>query len=273
MNILFLGGDTRYIYMAQELSHKHSVSMIGFNSVNNNKINKKDIECLNINNYDIVILPMNGINDNMEIKSIDRQIKLNENFFKFIKDTCIFFTGLKTKNVIKFIPNNQIVSFLDDENVTKQNNHLTCLGILDEINKLNYNSVCILGYGNIGKEVYKLLENKHIKTYIGLSPYDEPNLDLNNSFLISDETKMIDAFKHYDIVINTIPSNIISENVIKQSSCYILDIASSPHGINQDLVKKYKINYRLYLGIPSKFAPLDASKILLDSIQKVVDYI
>ena len=272
MNILFLGGDTRYIYMAQELSDKHTVSIIGFNSCFiNNKIIKEKLDCLNLNNYDVVVLPMNGINDNMEIKSLDGQIKLNENIFKFLKDKCIFFTGLKTKNVINFIPNNQIVSFLDDENVNKQNNHLTCLGILDDINKINYNSVCILGYGNIGKEVYKLLENKNIKTFIGLSPYDEQNLKLNNSFFISDEAKMIDAFKNYDIVINTIPSNIISENVIKQSSCYILDIASSPHGISQDLIKKYNINYKLYLGIPSKFAPLEASKILLDSIKKVVN--
>ena len=272
MNILFLGGDTRYIYMAQELSNNHLVSMIGFNSIFvNNKINKEKIVFLNLNNYDVIILPMNGINDNMEIKSLDGQIKLNYDIFNSIKDTCIFFSGLRTKNVISLIPNSQIISFLDDENVTKQNNHLTCLGILDNINKINYNSVCILGYGNIGKEVYKLLEDKNIKTFIGLSPYDEQNLKLNNSFFISDEAKMIDAFKNYDIVINTIPSNIISENVIKQSSCYILDIASSPHGISQDLIKKYNINYKLYLGIPSKFAPLEASKILLDSIKKVVN--
>ena len=84
MNILFLGGDTRYIYMAQELSDKHTVSIIGFNSCFiNNKIIKEKLDCLNLNNYDVVVLPMNGINDNMEIKSLDGQIKLNENFFKY----------------------------------------------------------------------------------------------------------------------------------------------------------------------------------------------
>lgn len=51
---------------------------------------------------------------------------------------------------------------------------------------------------------------------------------------------------------------------------YILDIASSPYGINQELVKKYNLNYNLYLGIPSKYAPKEASDILLKVLKKVV---
>lgn len=275
MNILFLGGDTRYISMAQELSNTNLVSLVGFTSCTINSIvTNEDINSLDLNNYDIVILPMNGINDNMEIKSMDGQIRLDKNIFKFLKNNVLFFTGLKNKNIINLIPGNQIISFLDDENVTKQNNYLTCLGILDDINKLNYNSVCILGFGNIGKEIYKLLEHKNINIYVGLSPYDDTDLltlNIAKSFSISNENEMINVFHNCDIIINTIPSNIVSENVLKSISCYFLDIASSPHGVNQDLVKKHNINYKLYLGIPSKFAPLEASKILLDSMKKVVD--
>ena len=47
---------------------------------------------------------------------------------------------------------------------------------------------------------------------------------------------------------------------------YILDIASFPYGINDEIIKKYKGNYKLYLGIPSKFAPEKASDILLEIV-------
>ena len=54
---------------------------------------------------------------------------------------------------------------------------------------------------------------------------------------------------------------------------YILDIASYPYGINEEIIKKYKenIKYNLYLGIPSKYAPKEASEILLTTIKKVID--
>lgn len=275
MNILFLGGDTRYISMAQELSNNNLVSMVGFTSCNiNEKIINEDINSLDLNKFDIVILPMSGINDSMKIKSIDSEITLDKNIFNSINKKTLFFTGLKTNNIINLIPNNQIISFLDDENVNKQNNILTAYGILDDINKISYNSVCILGYGNIAKEIYKILKYKNINIYIGLSPYDDINLldsNVTESFLISNENQMINVFNKCDVIINTIPSNIISENVLKSSmSYYLLDIASSPYGVDQNLIKKYNVNYKLYLGIPSKFAPQEASKILLNAIKKYI---
>lgn len=33
MNILFLGGDTRYKFMMKDLSKRHSVSYVGFNDI------------------------------------------------------------------------------------------------------------------------------------------------------------------------------------------------------------------------------------------------
>lgn len=81
-------------------------------------------------------------------------------------------------------------------------------------------------------------------------------------------------FKVCDIAINTVPHNIIPEEGV---SCeyvpYILDIASSPYGINQELAEKYKdkIEYNIYSGIPSKFAPKEASDILLKTLKKVID--
>ena len=75
-----------------------------------------------------------------------------------------------------------------------------------------------------------------------------------------------EVFSECDIVINTIPANVIPEEVLTLEKIpYVLDIASFPYGIDKKLVEKYKskFEYNLYLSIPSIFAPKKASDILL----------
>ena len=151
MNILFLGGDKRYIYMAKALNKKHHVYMIGFNYsefnqnsdaymknennfLNNANINNSNksigVEFLNdinidLSNYDIVIFPISGINDNLEIKSPQGMINLSKNIFENINKNTKFFTGLKSKKLLELIPKEQLISFLDYDEVKKENDFLT----------------------------------------------------------------------------------------------------------------------------------------------------
>lgn len=85
---------------------------------------------------------------------------------------------------------------------------------------------------------------------------------------------IIEVFKVCDIVINTIPYNVIPEEAVSADYVpYILDIASFPYGIDSKVIEKYKdkVKYNLYLGIPSKYAPKEASEILLKTLKKVTD--
>ncbi len=84
---------------------------------------------------------------------------------------------------------------------------------------------------------------------------------------------IIEAFNICNIIINTIPYNIIpDEALLAENKPYILDIASFPYGADENIVGKYKdkINYKLYLGIPSIFAPKRASEVLLRVLEKEV---
>ncbi len=124
MNILFLGGDKRYSFMMEDLSNDENVFQIGFNNTNSNII-KEEIDTLDLSKFDVVLFPISGINDNLEIKAPSGIIKLPENIFKNINENTIFFTGLKTKKLLELIPSSQIISFLDDNEVEKVNNDLT----------------------------------------------------------------------------------------------------------------------------------------------------
>ena len=84
---------------------------------------------------------------------------------------------------------------------------------------------------------------------------------------------LTEVFSICDVVINTIPANIIPEKVLTLNKLpYILDIASSPYGIDEKIAKKYKdkFEYKIYSGIPSVFAPKKASEILLKILYEEV---
>ena len=106
----------------------------------------------------------------------------------------------------------------------------------------------------------------NIKTYVISRPKELIFKDNVQEYYPLNSQNIIDIFDKSDIVINTIPLNVIPEEaLLTANKPYILDIASYPYGINEEIIKKYKekINYKLYLGIPSKFAPKKASEILL----------
>lgn len=127
--------------------------------------------------------------------------------------------------------------------------------------------------GKLGKELYLKLKNRGSKTYVISRPKEQIASDNVDKYYPLSSQNIIEAFNTCNIVINTIPYNIIPEEaLLVENKPYILDIASSPYGIDENIVRKYKdkINYKLYLGIPSVFAPERASEILLKILEKEV---
>ena len=163
MNILFLGGDKRYKYMMNDLCDEEKVSQVGFDIMRDN-ITKETPESLNLSKYDIVLLPISGISDNMEIKSEIGTLKLDKDIFNNINKETLFFTGLKTKKITELIPNEQVISFLDDKEVESTNNSLTVDGTIDDIRDRKNDTICILGYGHLGKELYLRLKRSRNKS-------------------------------------------------------------------------------------------------------------
>ena len=139
-------------------------------------------------------------------------------------------------------------------------------GVIDDIKNKVKDIVCILGYGQLGKELCLRFKASGIHTFVISRPEELIYTDKVENYYPLSSQNIIEIFKVCDIIINTIPYNIIPEEALKlDNTPYILDIASYPYGINQEIVAKYKdkVDYKLYLGIPSVFAPKEASEILL----------
>ena len=166
----------------------------------------------------------------------------------------IIYTGIK-KGL-----NGNVESFLDDKEIVLENQLITVDGIMNRIKNIDKIIICILGYGNIGSKLYDRLESDY-KVVVGVKE-DEVGF-IKNSFSTSNKKDLEYFLISSDLIINTVPSNIIDEDILNKITGYFLDIASYPYGINEKDRNKYKFKYDLYSSIPSKYAPLKAGKVLL----------
>lgn len=234
IQILIWGQDPRFVILEKELKKKYVVDR----SNNLDEASK----------YDMIILPMKGISKELVLK------------LKDTKKNCIIYTGLK-KNLENI--NREVISFLDDEVIKDENDNITVDGIIDYIQNIKHDNICLLGYGNIGKKLYQKLE-KNIKS-IGIIDSKDEIKDI--TFYTDDNKIMQEKLNNCDLIINTVPNNIIKESTAYNLKTSILDIASSPYGVSREIIDKYKLNYYLYSGIPGKYDPERAGKILLKKIK------
>lgn len=235
MQVLLWGEDPRHQILMKELSKKCLVDK------------KNDVE-FDIEKYDIIVLPMNGVKNEKMINLLQKS-----------KPNVIIYTGAVTnlENI-----NRKIISFLCDEEIREQNDQLTVDGIIDYIKNKRHDKLCILGFGHIGKKLYYQLNNScDIK--VGIILDEDKNTLGDNAFYTKNDDEMIKNLNNCDLIINTVPVNIINTNMAEFLHTPILDIASYPHGIDQNIVKSYNLDYDLYLGIPGKYDPNQAGKILL----------
>lgn len=165
----------------------------------------------------------------------------------------------------EYLSNRQIISFLADEEVKKENNLLTKEGIIDWIKDLKKEHICLLGYGNIGKLLYPELNKYQLRVGVK-EDADYENLG-EIAFYTKDKVTKQNIFRNSDLIINTVNKPIIQREDIENSSAYVLDIASSPYGILEEN-RKYCQKYKLYSGIPANYDPERAGKIILKKIKK-----
>lgn len=236
IHILIIGQDPRYDILELELSKKYQV-------IRSNDIN------IDLSIYDIIILPMKGINDSISLDNL-----------KNTKDTCIIYTGINNLGNL----NREVISFLDDLDIKNENDNITVEGIIDYIKDIKHDKICLLGYGNIGKKLYQKLNN-NINS-IGVIDKKDKEL-LGSMAFYTNDSIMKEKLINCDLIINTVPHNIITLSNSSNLDTPILDIASIPYAVSKEVIDKNNLNYYLYSGIPGKYDPVRSGKILLKKIR------
>ncbi|MBQ6819043.1 MAG: NAD(P)-binding domain-containing protein [Clostridia bacterium] len=272
---VLIGGDIRQKYIADILlKHGATVTSIGLERCD--QMSTEVMITDKIPAESIIILPIPITKDGIKLFApfSERNISLNALFDSFTKRNIVcgglfpnyFVDKLKERNIDYF-------DYGRDPAFQYQNGLPSAEGAIELAMRhtpyiLRNAKVCVIGYGNIGKHLVSLL----IKMGCQVTATARKSTDLDDirkTDAVPIETKDLDKAGRFDIVFNTVPALVVTNNVLQKqdSSTLIIDLASKPGGVDFVYADKQGIQCIQALSLPALYAPLTAAEITLDSIR------
>lgn len=174
-----------------------------------------------------------------------------------------------------YTPDNKInaFSYYYNNSFIMKNSYLTAQGvlkmILDNVDySINKTKVAVIGYGNCGKMISSLLRN----TGLDVNVFSRRKETITEAELYGFSSESINKLEktlsNYRLIVNTVPSNIISKKAIEklsQDNVYI-EVASKPYGFNIADTDVFNFKYILAESLPGRFTPVSAGEIIADTV-------
>ncbi|HCC08269.1 MAG TPA: dipicolinate synthase subunit DpsA [Clostridiales bacterium] len=272
--ISIIGGDIRHIYLANLLIDKvKEIKVFGLNHVKlDSRITKCDNVLEAINKVDIVIGPIPFSTNNTTLKAslYNKDIYIEELFMSMTNKQKLISSNF-SEDVLGMAINYKI-NIIDLNNINEfaiLNAIATAEGAIKEaieVSDINLHGseVLVLGFGRCAKVLADKLNGIRAKVSVAarkkedlayIEAYGYTPLDLKQMDVLLDK---------YDFIFNSIPTLILNEGMLckLKKDCSIIDIASSPGGVDFYAAEKLDIKAILSLGIPGKVSPKTSAKIM-----------
>lgn len=259
-SILVCGGDKRQKYMYEYMKEK------GFD-VSTFALFYNDISDIgDIKKFDVVIFPVPVTKDGIYLNS-GRKVLLKD-ILSVLCDGQVVMGGV--------CGNMDMIDYYLDEDFQTQNAIPTAEGALQvamENTDITINGSCcaVMGYGRIGKILASMLKNTGAKVTV----YARNPKDLSMAKAFGFETEHINGISdmgEFDIIFNTVPTQIIGRTVLKgtKRDVLLIELASKPYGIDVESAEDMDRRLIIASGLPGTVAPKTAGKILCDVILDIL---
>ena len=225
---------------------------------------------------DVVILPLPLSKDD-EYLNCDEIISLDEVFEHLTSKKQVFAGKVSEKVKAKAKKYNITINdYLTREEMAVENAVPTAEGAVEiamrETTKTIFGTnYLVTGYGKTAKVLSNLLKSMGAKVDITARKYSDlsvANVNGCGSFHIS---KLQELAKNYEVIFNTVPSLIITEEILKTlKNTIIIDLASLPGGVDFKSAEKLGVKTIHALSLPSKVAPDTAGDIILKTVKNMI---
>lgn len=281
-----LGGDYRNIELVKLLAkEKNIVYTYGLEKEiqkleSDNIIICNDIKELQDTDIVITAIPLSkdSININMPLGINGKKIKIDE-ALKIMGKKLVFTGSISSEILRKFkLYNIEILDIMKNEKFAVLNAiptvEETIKIIIANTKKVLHNTNClIMGYGRIGKVLAKKLNGLSVNVDCLVSNNIEKTWSIvegYNYIEFENIKNKSDLLKKYDIIVNTIPKIILTEELKKiRKDTLIIDLASKPYGIDRNIVKQENLNFIEALGLPGKSAPITVAENMYEVIKNI----
>lgn len=165
--------------------------------------------------------------------------------------------------------------FMKLPEVVEGNAYITAEATVAEVLKMAEYSICgqrvaVTGYGCCGEKIAKLFAKVGAKVTVVARRDEVRECAKQDGFEAIDFGDMPEYLKKCGVVINTVPSLVLTEECIRNMprSSLIIDIASKPGGTDFEAAKKYGIATKLALGLPGIYTTTSSAILLKNAISK-----
>lgn len=275
--LLIIGGDIRQLYISYYLeSLGYEIYLYGLPAtVKKCEPKIKDA----IKKADAVIFPLPISKDGKRIYSIVPVKETLDEIINFIDADKIVFAGMVDRGIKTKLSNRniKIYDYFEREDVTVMNTVPTVQGILkviiDNVDYTIHSCKCaVFGYGRVARVTADTLKSLGADvTICARKSGDLASARINGmkGCFVSD---FKDIAAKYNIIINTVPSQIIDRTILSslKSDCLIIDVASAPYGTDFAAANELGIKALQCPSLPGKVAPKSAGKIIADGILNII---
>jgi dipicolinate synthase subunit A len=133
--------------------------------------------------------------------------------------------------------------------------------------------ILVVGYGRIGKNLTKLLHGFGAEVWAAARKYSDIAWIEAQGFKPVPMHQLARYVSDMDAIVNTVPVPIITRDILEKirTNCFLLDLASSPGGVDFKGAEAYGIKVRWALSLPGKVAPLTAGDIIRRTIYNILE--
>lgn len=258
VKLFFLGSDKRIEYLKKSYEEDKEVEIV------------EDIK-----QATFVVLPIPFTKDKLHITGEDILI---ENIIQQCNGKTIFSGGISKEFRRQLAMNNVIyIDLMELDEVAYLNAIPTAEGAIYKAMELtdetiHGSNVLVLGFGRVAKILADKLKGLNANVFCAARSKKDLAHIKALGYNVVDINNMENGLKKFAIIFNTVPTIILGEKKLNRlnKDSVIIDLASSPGGVDYSKAKELGINAILELGIPSKVAPKSAAKYLKESIDNVI---
>ena len=279
-----IGGDLRIIKLAEMLANEENeIYVYGLENAEDIKNKPNIIQCDSIKkaiqNVEIVIgpIPFSSNGNTINAPFSDKEITIRE--MMHVINAKVLIAGGITPEVYGMANDEyiEIIDIMKREELAVLNTIATAEGTIqiaiENTNKILHGSeVLILGFGRIGKVLAKKLAGLAVKVTCAARKDEDLAWIQAYGHKATNINSIGENLSQYDIIINTVPHMILTEERLQyvKNDCLLIDLASNPGGIDKKAVKDQKLKFVWALSLPGKVAPTTSAEFIKDTIYNIV---
>ncbi|MEH6936968.1 dipicolinic acid synthetase subunit A [Bacillus sp. JJ664] len=276
LHIAVLGGDARQLEVIRKLTELDAkVTLIGFEQLDSGftSASKELIADANFEDLDAILLPVPGTNIEGVVDTIfsSEKVVLTKEILDSTPEHCTIYSGISNSYLDSIIAasNRKLVKLFERDDVAIYNSIPTVEGtIMMVIQHTEYtihnSKVAVLGLGRTGMSVARTFHSLGAKVKVGARRSEHIARIVEMGLEAFEFKNIEESLKDVDVVINTVPTLIVTASVISklQSHALIIDLASKPGGTDFRYAEKRGIKALLAPGLPGIVAPKTAGQII-----------